>query len=582
MKRKNTPRIVSALVLVLLATGILLVVDDAGIVTVSHGQQTFKFPESHRDFLGASSYGALVGVTTSAGPAGPHSSDTGTGPPPRIGPNLQVNAPQSFFPFGLIGRSETTIASSNNGNRLVAGWNDADGFCGLPFGAPCTPPPVPGLSGYGFSNDGETWTDGGAPPVILLGPGVITRGDPSLDTGGPGNNTFYYANLGVFLSGPFSPAPPAFFDASAGVTVHRGGFSGQSFGWNNALLLQSPNFPNDFLDKEHIAADKNGSRPHVYVSVTNFAEVGGIPFFGFGQIEAYSSTNGGTSFSRSIIQPDETISVPLNQGIISQGSQPAVGPDGTVYVTWERGWLFPFFQPGAVVAPQIRVAKSTNNGATWTPAALLPPSSGVNPAGSLVRDICSSSFFPPTGYNRGQSNDFPRIAVAQSGPYKGRVYVAYHDCRVANGGPQSVTGGFGRRNSDAYVSFSDDGGATWTHTLVAGGPNAQFWPVVSVQPGGNVDVTYSEQTAGLPSSSRVVDVFWAQSIDGGATFETPEKVTTVSTNWSTTFSNIFPNFGDYNTSISDGNRLFVTWADGRNGIPDVYFSKILSSGKAPQ
>ena len=120
------------------------------------------FPESHKQLLGASTYRALFGLNANAVESGSHSSDTGTGIPPRVGPNIMVNDPQTPFPGGLLGRSETSIAASGNGKFLVAGWNDADGFCGPPWNVPCTPPPIPGLSGYAYSNDGgKTWTDGG-------------------------------------------------------------------------------------------------------------------------------------------------------------------------------------------------------------------------------------------------------------------------------------------------------------------------------------------------------------------------------------------------------------------------------------
>jgi hypothetical protein len=56
----------------------------------------------------------------------------------------------------------------------------------------------------------------------------------------------------------------------------------------------------------------------------------------------------------------------------------------------------------------------------------------------------------------------------------------------------------------------------------------------------------------------------------------------VTTDWGATASNIIPNFGDYNTAVSAGDRLFSTWADGRYGIPDTFFAKILTIGKAPR
>ena len=259
-------------------------------------------PVTLADAITASTISSDSAATAKSGPIAismlpvPHSSFTGTGRPPRVGPNIQVNAPQSFW----IGRSETTIAVSDNGNNMVAGWNDADGFCGPPFGAPCPPPPVPGLSGYGFSTDGgQTCTDPGAPPVLPFPstPGVMTRGDPLLDTGDPGNKTYYYANLAVRVD----------TGAFGGMTVHTGSFKGKSFGWTSGTVIPPP-APGDFLDKEHIAADKNSRRDNVYVSVTNF--LGGV---GGGQIEVYSSTDGAVTFGGpGIVQPAEAVAV--NQG----------------------------------------------------------------------------------------------------------------------------------------------------------------------------------------------------------------------------------------------------------------------------
>jgi hypothetical protein len=385
-----------------------------------------------------------------------------------------------------------------------------------------------------------------------------------------GRYLFYYANLAVFDD---------FLGSTGGVSVHTGRFKSDNFWWleNKTVLLQSPNYPDDFLDKEHIAVDRSGTWDKIYVTVTNFAEVEDVPQFGFGQIEAYYSVNGGKTWNRSIIQPDETISVADNTGVIDQGSEPAVGPDGTVYVVWERGWLSSL--TGGFVTPEIRVAKSTDHGATWTPAAALPPSSGINPAGVLVSKTCSGALFPPAGYNRGTTNDFPRITVAQEGAYSGRVYVTWHDCRIANGGTQEETGGDGNFDTDIYLSFSDDGGATWSApVLVAGGGDGkiQFWPDVTILKRGDVNVIYyeSEETG----DTSLVDLYLARSTDGGANFEAPVRVSEVTTDWGDTASNIIPNFGDYNTAVSAGNRVYATWADGRNGVPDVFFALILELG----
>ncbi len=232
-------------------------------------------------------------------------------------------------------------------------------------------------------------------------------------------------------------------------------------------------------------------------------------------------------------------------------------------MAWERGWLFPFF--GGAQPPQIVFASSLNGGATFG-------------ARTLVSDISSGALFPPDGYNRGNHNDFPRICVATNDddPFRGRIYVVYQNSEIANGGTQAVTGGFGHPDVDVYLRSSDDGGASWSApTLVAGGGDEliQFWPVVSCnQSDGTVDITYYESDESVPGS--LVDVFYAGSSDGGATFSAPLRVTEVSTNWGATATNIRPNFGDYIGHVSKSNRVMVTWADGRNGVPDVFYATI--------
>jgi hypothetical protein len=525
--------------------------------------QAQDFPESHKMFLSSDSYTALdaaaleaitQALTEQALPVVlAHVGD-------NVGTNVQVNDPQFPFPNGFLGRSETTIAADRSGQFMVTGWNDADGFCGPPFNAGCVPaiPTGPGLSGYGFSSDGgATWTDAGAPFVFGI-PGVVTRGDPWLDTGGPGQKTYYYANLGVFIDG----------SAGGGVSVHRGKFSNKNFAFNNAVLIQPANLANDFLDKETLCAGHTSAiKNEVAVSVTNFAEVAGIPQYGFGQIEVYASTDRAGSFpTLGIAQADETISVLLNEGIVNQGSECAYGPNGEIYVAWERGYLSPFFGQGAAGAwPQIAFASSLDGGATFGPR-------------TLVSDISSGALFPPNGYNRGNYNDFPRICVATNDddPFRGRIYVVYQSSEIANGGTQAVTGGFGHPDVDVFLRSSDDGGASWSApTLVAGGADGllQFWPVVSCnQSDGTVDVTYNQSDESVPGS--LVDVFYAGSSDGGATFSAPLRVTEVSTNWGATATNITPNFGDYIDHVSKSNRVMATWADGRNGVPDVFYATI--------
>jgi hypothetical protein len=479
-----------------------------------------------------------------------------------VGPNVVMSAPFDPTPgVDLRARSELSITSDPSGMFLVAGWNDAQGFLHAPFG----PLPALGLSGYAFSADGgKTWTDGGA-PFIFGTPGVVTRGDPWLATGGPGQKTYYYANLAVLED-----------NSNIGsMVVHRGTFTDNIFAFDHAVYIPAPN-PGDGYDKESICAGKSdGTQDMVVVATTNFTAAGGTA------IEAFVSNDQATTFTRTIVQPAE--GAPLNQG-----ADCAIDFNGRIYVLWERGRLSPFLGQAGIADPEIYIARSDDGGATFT-------------SRILVSSISSGSLWPPSGFNRQTTNDFPRLAVATEGPYKGRVYAAYQDSRIANGGvmpaplgPEDIAAGFGldvgHWDTDIYLRYSDDHGVTWSAPeLVAGGNdgNIQFFPVVSVDPNGRVSIVYYESVepegtdfANGPTpygdKDSYVDVYYVSSTDGGSSFSAPEKVTDVTTNWNVNVSltNIYPNFGDYIGFVSKSNNLSVAWADGRNGLPEAFFAKV--------
>ena len=85
------------------------------------------------------------------------------------------------------------------------------------------------------------------------------------------------------------------------------------------------------------------------------------------------------------------------------------------------------------------------------------------------------------------------------------------------------------------VRFSDDQGVSWSApTLVAGGGDGlmQFWPVVSSDANGRVNVTWNQSVEtvtpdfidldGLGTS--LVDVFWSESLDGGTSFSVSRPI----------------------------------------------------------
>jgi hypothetical protein len=133
----------------------------------------------------------------------------------------------------------------------------------------------------------------------------------------------------------------------------------------------------------------------------------------------------------------------------------------------------------------------------------------------------------------------------------------------------------------------------------------QFWPAISVDDAGGVDVTYYEMQDinvtpdpnDIECSVRIggplddpdlrestvttfSDVYLAESRSGGTSWGRPQRLTTATTNWcaATPLNSIIPNFGDYNTHVSVGRDVFATWADGRNAgirdrVPTAYFAR---------
>jgi hypothetical protein len=429
---------------------------------------------------------------------------------------------------------------------------------------------------------------------------VFTRGDPWLDRGGFDGATFYYANLAVNdTSG-----------AGLGASVHRGHFSGSAFGFQDVHLLAPPN-PNDSYDKEAIVASKDGSGA-AFVSLTNFVALP-CPNFpnvagAFGQIEVWRTHDAGASWQGpAIVSADQTSANPAdpncgNFGMLQQSSVPAIGPAGELYVAWQFGPTFS--ASGTSTNAEIRLARSLDGGATFD-------------APVTVTAINSMRQDAPVGYNRSRLNDHPRVAVATSGPHRGRVYVSFYSAVspvtaapvvACPAGTPAGTRCQGQRlvSSQAFVTFSDDRGQTWsTPQPVAPAPPAagikRIWPVVSVEPGGTVNVVYyeSQERPIDPSSSTVecsvslatglrrvgtasslVDTFVSSSVDGGVTFAAPLKISSATSNWCTTASNIRPNFGDYIGSASGGNRALALWTDGRNGIPDTFYAAVLGAGRS--
>jgi len=182
-------------------------------------------------------------------------------------------------------------------------------------------------------------------------PNLISDGDPGIAFSR--NGVAYYASLagvrGVASNFEF-------------ITVSRSTDGGAT--WSDPVLATDRTNPVNFNDKIAIGVDKSPGSPfegNVYVSWTLFTG----PQFRAEPIMFARSTDGGQSF-----EPAVKLSPSHNNNSIGgrQGSAVRTAPNGDVYVVWESGVQI----NGAKTNAQV-FAKSTDGGQTFSKEAVISP-----------------------------------------------------------------------------------------------------------------------------------------------------------------------------------------------------------------
>jgi hypothetical protein len=252
-------------------------------------------------------------------------------------------------------------------------------------------------------------------------------------------------------------------------------------------------------DKEFLHVDKHPSSPYKDRIYVTWHESNVLKF-------AMSSDFGNTfttqSFSGSTAE----------RGI---GSDIASGPDGAVYYVW-----------AAYNSRTIRLRKSVDGGATFATSIV---------AGNTI----ASYAFPIPSMDRREVFVYPAIeADLSGGPYHGSVYVTWTDSTAPTVGNPALN------HARIQVAYSRDGGNTWTPTTpheTADASTVDRWhPWIAVGPDGTVHVVHYDTR--LHADRASVDLFHSYSTDGGQTWSTPARATSVS---SPHIEDSFE-FGDYN------------------------------------
>ena len=129
----------------------------------------------------------------------------------------------------------------------------------------------------------------------------------------------------------------------------------------------------------------------------------------------------------------------------------------------------------------------------------------------------------------------------------------------------------GRDQGDAFVTFSDDGGNTWSAPTMANDDAADFYnflPEVTVGADGDPYVMWFDHRD-EPVGAKA-HVYMTRSEDGGSTWAANQRVTSAQSDFTNSLSDIAPNMGDYSNLTATATNVLPNWADGRGTDVDVW------------
>lgn len=345
----------------------------------------------------------------------------------------------------------------------------------------------------------------------------------------------------------------------------------------------------------------------LYVSYVNLTGEGNVP----DNLWVARSSDGG-----------RTLSTPVRVGgRLSFQSRLAVGPDGTVYLTWLQaesvGLLKLTGSPNPIV-----VSRSTDGGRTFSaPAPISDPTRERVAAASPVVDadgrllVLYEDFKddrrdfeflegPPaedpfalvlTVSEDGGRSFSPGVEV-ESGVVAGRRFMVFlpEFPSLATGPGRSVLVAWAdARNGDedVFVRRSTDGGRSWAAAVrvndnQTGDGTSQYLPRVATSPSGRIDVLFLDRRH--DPRNLMTEAFLAWSDDDGRTFHNERVSSTSFDSRSGPFIDAtFPvDFGSRLGLVSDDQGALASWTDTRlaredSGRQDIAVARVTHRSSTP-
>jgi hypothetical protein len=378
--------------------------------------------------------------------------------------------------------------------------------------------------GYSISHDGGlTWTRALIPNLTTASGGPYPRATDPV--------------AGINLNGNIClctlvATDPNFVNGA--VVVSRSSDGGATFGLPT-IAYQPPN-NSVFPDKDWMAINTfpgTASAGRIVVTFTLFSNVNseGAPIY-----RAYS-TNGGATWSSiaNVNAADANL----------QGSQPVFLPNGNLVIVY---WNF-----GSSGSPgeRLEAVISSDGGVTFGPPKRIAFATEYNEP-----SIRTGSFLPSAVSDRTHGN----------------LFVAYQ--ALSSGNPRIL------------FTKSNNGGTSWSAPIaISDNPagSGVFNAAINVSPDGQTVTAVFYDHRNNPGSTTLVDLYLAQSFDGGATWQPNIRLTSVSTDASLApLTSAGYMLGDYQGVAQPTNAnvpAVPVWIDTRGGNPDPFVVRV---GIAPQ
>ncbi len=334
------------------------------------------------------------------------------------------------------------------------------------------------VSALGYSNStshGRSFTYVGQPTVA----GSFyqaTMGDPSLACADSSN--FYYASLWSDNA-----------RLRSGAAVARSTDGGHSFA--PPVIAVSKNAYGHIIDHDWLAIDR-ANPSNLYLTYLDIDFSGttcgfddyaqAVPRYA---IELVAYANSGATWSSASTVVEEVCANNANPNVFLGGPQVAVAPDGTVYVAWEAMGE----HGGSLVAREIRIAKSINQGATFATPVVVAPVTITGNGADLQGSV--------------RASEFPSLAIGTGRANSGFVYLAWSSAAFTTPDAVSTIGTYGF--ADIMFSQSQDAGTNWsTPTRVnnnrEGGSTPlsdQFKPAIATDKNGRIGVCFYDRRRDL-------------------------------------------------------------------------------------